>query len=88
MAKKIVKMKGHGEGDHEAYTLNFKHVLLFLLMTFLAAFGLASVVQGLMLQWSYGFKYGLFSYLLAFVFIGVAKHLKWKLYGHMHQCCK
>ncbi len=79
MAKKIVRAQAHAQPE-----FSLRHIMLFLFMAFLAALGLAAVVQGLILQWSFGFKYGFFSYLLAFIFLGVAKHIKWKLFSQMH----
>lgn len=63
-----------------------KHGLWFLLVVFLLAVGFAAFIQGILMQWSFGFKYGFFSYLLAFIFIGVAKLIKWKLHAELG-CC-
>ncbi|RME55327.1 hypothetical protein D6777_00895 [Candidatus Woesearchaeota archaeon] len=70
MAKRSVRVKSSITG-HQA--------LMFLVAVFLGALGFASLVQGLLMQWSFGFKYGFFSYLLSFIFLGSAKLVKLKL---------
>lgn len=87
MAKKIVRLKGNEEPS--AYVFNFKHMAQFVFMTFLAASGVAAIVQTLLLQWSFGLGWGILGFFIAFLLLGVAKHIKWNLYGHMHHCnCK
>lgn len=76
MAKKeIVKTEGCMKGMKGLY---FIGAVVF------AALGLASLIQGLLLQWNFGFTYGFFAYLLAFLFFGAGKCLKWKVMG---ACC-
>ncbi|MEA3379017.1 MAG: hypothetical protein U9Q69_05280 [Nanoarchaeota archaeon] len=62
---------------------NYKQGLLFLALAFLGALGFAAFIQGILMQISFGFKYGFFSYLLGFIFIGSAKYLKYKLYREL-----
>lgn len=58
--------------------------LYFLGAVFFGALGFAAMLQGILLQVSMGFSYGLFAYILGLLFLGVAKSLKWKIYGcHM-----
>jgi hypothetical protein len=64
-------------------TISGRQGLIFLVLVFLAALGFASLVQGLLMQWSFGFKYGFFSYLLAFIFLGSAKILKLRLLSEL-----
>ncbi|MDD4878270.1 MAG: hypothetical protein PHO02_04520 [Candidatus Nanoarchaeia archaeon] len=55
--------------------------LYFLGAVFFGALGFASILQGILLQVSLGFTYGLFAYILGLLFIGIAKYMKWKVYG-------
>lgn len=58
--------------------------LYFLGAVFFGALGFAAMLQGILLQVSMGFSYGLFAYILGLLFLGIAKSLKWKVYGcHM-----
>ena len=50
---------------------------------FFGALGFALVVEGLFGQFNVGFRAGFVSYLLGFLFLGVAKHLKWAACRYM-----
>lgn len=57
--------------------------LLFLGAVFFGAMGFASILEGIVRQVQLGFVYGLFAYILGLLFLGIAKHMKWKAFG----CC-
>lgn len=57
--------------------------LFFLGTVFFGALGFAAMLQGILLQVSLGFTYGLFAYILGLLFLGIAKYMKWKSFG----CC-
>ncbi|MDI6737471.1 MAG: hypothetical protein QME12_03050 [Nanoarchaeota archaeon] len=56
--------------------------LFFLGAVFFGALGFASILEGIMRQVQLGFIYGLFAYILGLLFLGIAKSLKWKAFGH------
>lgn len=72
MAKKIAKLK------EKEFT--FRHGLMFLSLVILGALSFAAIIQGILMQLSFGFKYGFVAYFFGFLFWGATKYMKWKLY--------
>lgn len=77
MAKKSVKKVSKKKNCK----FNYRHGLMFLALAFLGALGFAAMIQGILMQLTFGFKYGFFSYLLGFIFLGAGKYIKYKLYN-------
>lgn len=50
---------------------------------FFGALGFALVIEGLFGQFNIGFRGGFVSYLLGFLFLAIAKHLKWNACRYM-----
>jgi hypothetical protein len=75
IAKKVIKLK-----DKE---FTFRHGLMFLSLVVLGALGFAALIQGILMQWSFGFKYGFVAYFFGFLFMGATKYMKWKLYSEL-----
>lgn len=69
--------KKQGKGRHAGS-------LWIVLAIFFGALGFASLIQGILMQIDLGFKYGFYSYLLAFIFICIAKVCKYKAYSFSH----
>lgn len=76
MAKKIVEKE-----ECCSFASKGLRGLYFIGAVFFGALGFAAMIQGILLQIAMGFSYGLFAYILGLLFLGVAKMLKWKVYG-------
>ncbi len=72
MAKKAEK----AQGQASSWCCSWKEVAYFVGAVLFAALGTAFLVEGLLVQWNLGFRAGFISYLLAFLFIGIAKCCK------------
>lgn len=59
-------------------TCSWRGVLCWAGTVFFGALGFALIVEGLFGQFNIGFRAGFVSYLLGFMFLALAKHLKWQ----------
>ena len=84
MAKKMEKKEGSEQTW--AHGCSWREVLYCAGAIFFGALGFALVVEGLFGQFNLGFRAGFVSYLLGFLFLGVAKHCKWAAWCRIYKC--
>lgn len=84
MAKKVEREEG-SEKDW-MHKCSWREYLYVAGAVFFGALGFALLLEGILGQINIGFRAGFVSYLFGFLFLGVAKHLKWCTLRKMGVC--